>query len=157
MALKNYLKRVRRGVGGVFFIVCGLIGSMIMVVVTDLGQTSAVTAVSSNISHVVATKAAIFSYNNSMDSYETNSGTIVYKNKSYSPLKDFNDMASTYGFLKSGSSGAKIKWDNKKKVAEVDIDLFHANTNNTGILSQENMDMKDAIDPPTQTIKIEDK
>lgn len=144
MNMNSFLNSKRRGAGGIFFLFSCLLGAFIMVTVTDMSRASTIRSVSDNISHVVATKVAINSYNNGLSSFSKSGASGIGGESNYKPLNDFNNMMIEYGFADQKATEAKITWNNSTKVATIDVGAFRSSYGHS-------------INPVKQTTTIEDR
>ena len=115
------LKTKRKGVGGLLFIVVGLIMSIIFSYTIRFGITSSVSAIINNMAHITCTEVAMYSYQTKSRGYTISGNPTIekpYGDTGYNVLNEFNNKINIgSGFISSGASHCTIEWDPLYKTA----------------------------------------
>jgi hypothetical protein len=131
----NKIKKYKKGIGGILFILTATICCFCMSVVISLGRMNMIEAVSDNIAYIVSEKLSIMNYNYGLDSYNLSGNVnIETPNGYYNPINDFNQMSESYGFIGQGDSKpcqeAKVTWDKQNNVTTLQLGIFRDNSGN---------------------------
>lgn len=116
--MKSYLSKKRKGIGGIYFITCAIIGAYIVLITVNVARAATAVAMADDVAHVVATKAAIESYKTQAASYSedgvkgSGGGRVrTIDGTYYNPLDEFNQIMDQAGnFKESDSEQYHVEW-----------------------------------------------
>ena len=120
--MTKFLKRKTKGVGGVLFIFVAQIMAVIFVTVAKYSVTSAASSICNDISHIICTKVAIYSYQANVDFPDGSSSPNVKRpGGNYNVIDDFENISRGYGFVSGLPSSSWVTWDSSTKVATLEF------------------------------------
>lgn len=114
--MNKFLKRTRKGIGGVFFLCSAVIGAYIVLTIVNIARTATAVAISDDVAHVVATKAAIELYKTQTpytycENYAEGQQCVkTIEGTTYDPLGEFNNLMDELGFKVGDSKMYTLKW-----------------------------------------------
>lgn len=143
--MTKFLKRKTKGVGGILFIFVAQIMAVIFVTVANYSITSAASSICNDISNIICTKVAIYSYQANVNSFESYSPNVKRPGgvSDYNVINDFQSISSGYGFVSGMPSSNRITWNSGTKIATLEFATLETRWGAT-------------IKPQTQEVIIED-
>lgn len=151
------LKKKVKAMGGIFFITITLLMSIILTYTVRFSMNSSVSAIIDNISYLVCTEVAMYSYQTNEGSYIKNGSVDIRKperlleaegasSETYNVVSSFNNRLREYAgsYIVSGSQTCKVEWNSNFRTATLTLGPIQTNWGST-------------IYPKEQMTIIEDK